>query len=87
MSSIYEAAKATRRLTENGHSQEDAEKIVHAAYGFTAKQVAPLLVDARGLSPEDFKKAMRNLVRTTEGERHRRRTATPFQPTHGGNKQ
>jgi hypothetical protein len=84
--SIYEAAKATQRLTKNGHSPEDVGRIVHESYGFTAKQVAPLLVDARGLSPEEFKKAKREVIRTTE-EQHRRSTATPFQPKHGGTKQ
>lgn len=87
MSSIYEAVKATRRLSKNGLSPGEVEAIVHESYGFTGKQVAPLLVDARGLSPEDFKKAMRDLVRTTEAERHRRSTAALFQPKQGGNKQ
>lgn len=86
MSSIYEAAKATQRLSKNGLSPGEVEAIVHESYGFTGKQVAPLMVDARGLSPEDFKKAKGELIRTTE-EQRRRSTAALFQPKQGGNKQ
>lgn len=63
---LHHAAQAVKWLTGKGFDKEVSLTMVTEDYGVTREQIAPLLVDAKGLPPDEYSVAKNNLLKAVK---------------------